>query len=122
MLRKLKVLLVALAVSAGMLVTGTSAGAPVKLSAAFGNKWVPATKSVSKGTKVVWKNPANLATEHNVRSYGSNWNLPKRTLDAGESTSKRFKKAGTFRFRCTLHSLKQGGEWTGMVGKIKVTK
>jgi plastocyanin len=111
-----------LAAGAITLGAGVSSSAPVTIRANFAERWDDASVTVKKGTKVVWKNPLNLGTIHNVRSYGGNWTFKKITLAPGEQTGKRFKKRGTFRYRCTLHSFKQSGKWTGMVGKVRVTR
>ena len=100
-----------------------SAPAVIKASG-IGSSWNPGTLRIPKGKRVVWKNPITSVSgnTHNVRSIGQNWNFPKTTLQPGESTRKRFKRSGTFRYRCTLHSRRVAGKWTGMIGKIKVTK
>jgi plastocyanin len=111
--------------AAGSITLGAvpSMSAPTIIKAnSLSNTWDPDTSRVVKGKRVVWKNPANFSTEHNVRSYGANWTLKKQVLKPGESFGKRFKKRGTFRYRCTRHSSKQNGVWTGMVGRIRVTR
>ena len=111
-----------IAASSIALGAGASSGAPVTVSATLLQKWSPSSTTVHKGTRVVWKNPANFGTEHNVRSYGANWTLKKQVLEPGESFGKRFRKRGTFRYRCTIHSSKTAGGFSGMVGKIRVIR
>ena len=112
--------LVALIAAASLaLGAGASSGAPVTVNATFARTWNPVTQPVTKGGKVVWKNPSG--EDHNLRAYGGNWSFRK-PLGFGDSVGKRFKKTGVFRYRCGLHSQKIDGKWTGMVGKIKVTK
>ena len=83
--------------------------------------WEPATRRITKGDKIVWKNPADC--QHTVTSYSGGWSK-NTTLSSGESTSKRFRKAGTFKFRCKItgHSALDGGKCTGMCGRVRVTR
>lgn len=99
------------AVVAAMLVVGVAsvALAASTIKATDNKTWSPQTKTVSKGTKVVWKN--NTGRLHNVVSTSSNWSKSS-SLPSGGSTSHTFKKSGTYKYRCTLHS--------GMTGKVVV--
>jgi plastocyanin len=105
--------------AAGSITLGAmpSLSAPTNIKATFSNSWNPTTSRVLKGKRVVWKNQS--IERHNIRAYGGNWSF-KKPLDPGSSVARRFKKVGTFRFRCTVHSLKANGVWTGMVGKVRV--
>lgn len=98
---------------------GASIGAPVTVNATIARTWSPLTRTVVKGGKVVWKNPSG--ERHNIHAYGGNWSFGKQ-LESGDSVARRFKKTGTYNYRCKLHSEKVAGEWTGMIGKIKVTR
>ena len=73
---------------------------------------------------VKWKNPTNRAGGHDVKSFnkGSTWTLKRTFLrnNNGSTAKKTFKKAGTFWFRCTIHSAFVSGEYTGMIGKVRV--
>jgi plastocyanin len=82
-----------------------------------GNKWSPARRTVAGGDVVVWKN--NSSVRHDVSAYGGNWSKYE-LLDAGERTKRRFRKRGTYKFRCALHSSLSGGRCNGMCGRIKV--
>lgn len=81
--------------------------------------WRPMTTHANKGDKVVFKNRSN--TTHHVAAYGGNWSYNE-TIAPDQRTSKTFRKAGTFRFRCDLpgHSTLNGDTCTGMCGKVRV--
>lgn len=81
-----------------------------------GYKWKLRAVSVATGTKVTWRSVVGL---HNVTSTSSNWSKST-TISAGQTTSFTFKKAGTYRFRCTLHSTLTSGKCSGMCGKVVV--
>jgi plastocyanin len=81
-----------------------------------GYKWKPRITTVATGTKVTWKSVVGF---HNVTSIGSNWSKST-TLSAGSTTSFTFKKAGTYRFYCTIHGDVTAGKCSGMCGKVVV--
>jgi plastocyanin len=118
-------LLLALALVTGAVVlTPMSVGAAVRgvdakacSSCTFGYKWAPATKDINKGDAVKWRNPTGVT--HNIRSRGSNWSYSK-TIASGSFVQRRFRKRGTFRYRCSLHSHIADGQCHGMCGKIVV--
>ena len=62
----------------------------------------PANVSISKGTKVVWKNTSSTTT-HSVTAYKGNWSKDSTVL-AGSSTSFTFKGTGTFKYYCKFHA------------------
>jgi plastocyanin len=80
-------------------------------------RWSPATATVSRGTVVKWRGVSKF---HDVLAYGGNWNYNK-SLPVGATVKKRFRGAGTFRFRCTFHSTLIGTSCTGMCGSVRVT-
>lgn len=90
-------------VAAGVAVPALGAGKTVKVA---DDKFVAKTIRISKGTTVTWKwvgkNP------HNVTGAGG---LHSPTIVNG-SYKHKFRKRGTFRYRCTIHS--------GMTGKVVV--
>jgi plastocyanin len=67
-------------------------------------KFKAKTVKIRKGQKVVWK---FVKGKHNV--VGRNFESP---VQKKGKYSHKFKKKGTFKYRCTLHS--------GMKGKVKV--
>lgn len=87
--------------------------------------WMPSKRTIAKGDKIVWKNPTN--TQHKVVAYGGKWKKNTTLSPNGGKTKKRFKKTGTFKFRCTInegtpsaHSSLSGGKCSGMCGKVRV--
>ena len=68
----------------------------------------PKTVTVARGTIIKWINRGESA--HTTTARSGAWD---RTLSTGQSFSRKFKKAGTFRYVCKFHD--------GMVGKIVVT-
>jgi len=84
-----------------------------------GSKWSPRSVSILQGTRVTWK---AINTSHNVKSIGANWSK-KSSINIGEATSFTFANAGTYRFRCTLHSTYSSTtkKCTGMCGKVVVS-
>lgn len=103
-------------VSLAMLPT-LSYGAGPTFKATGSDRWSPASKTVSKGTRVAWKNASD--DEHNLVSYKGSWSKNE-DLSEGEKTSYTFTKSGTYRFRCSLHSKLEGDKCSGMCGKVKV--
>jgi plastocyanin len=103
---------------AGAQAQGTVRGGHQTVHATSGHNWNPATSRVSRGTKVVWKNPTN--TTHTVTAYGGGWSK-NTTLHSGDHTSFTFNSSGTFKFRCTIHSTLSNGNCSGMCGKVVVS-
>lgn len=123
--RTRKSTLVAL-LAAGSIALGAvpSMSAPAVIKAkSFPNIWDPGTRRVPKGKRVVWKNPSLI--EHNVRAYGGNWTFRK-PLPLGGSVSRRFRKAGTFKFLCTIHGdtrrVDGKPQCNGMCGRVRVRR
>lgn len=81
--------------------------------------WEPMKRRISKGDRVVWKNPTSC--DHTVHAYGRGWRKAT-ALAPGERTAKRFKKTGTFKFRWLTrgHSVLENGVCTGMCGRVRV--
>lgn len=83
-----------------------AAAAKVKAIAMKDNFFSPKTLKIPEGSKVKWVNEGeNIHT-----TTGGGWD---ETLSPGESYTRKFKKTGTFTYRCEFHP--------GMEGKIKVT-
>jgi plastocyanin len=99
------------------LLPSASLGDTFRVKAVDGDDFRPKTRTVAKGDKVIWKNVDD--SPHTVTSYGSNWSKDT-FLPAGERTDKKFRKRGTFKYRCELHSDLDGGQCDGMCGKIVV--
>ena len=116
-----KVVLLTAAVATAALVGGASApavGASATVRATNNETWSPKTKSVARGTKVIWKNPTGDG--HNIVSYRGDWSKSA-SLPEGGKTSYRFNNSGTYKFRCTIHSDLEGSRCEGMCGKVKVS-
>lgn len=72
----------------------------------------PATTRITRGHRVTWRFLDGQYVPHNVRSVGAK--RFKSSSDRTDGTyTVRFRKAGTYRYRCTLHA--------GMTGKIIVS-
>ena len=77
----------------------------------------PKTVTVARGTLVRWTNPRSLlGSTHTTTSMTGLWDS--KSVQQGTSFSRTFSKAGTFRYRCTLHSNAAGT--TGMTGTVVV--
>jgi plastocyanin len=88
--------------------TGPLGTAAQRVRMVDGNRFRPRTVAVSRGTRVRWVNRDNVS--HTTTSNTGIWDA---TLSPGERFARRFRRAGEFDYRCTLH--------TGMVGRIIVT-
>jgi plastocyanin len=80
--------------------------------------WDPDELTIPKGHKVVWANPTNVL--HHVTFYeGMEQSMH---LESGKKVKTRFKKAGTYLYRCDVpyHSELIGGECFGMCGSVTV--
>lgn len=113
--RRIRLLLVS--VLALAIVAAPALAAPVRVRATDNNTWSPFEQESSRGQRVVWKNPTTR--KHTVTSYGSNWSKDV-VIRPGERTRKAFKRTGTFRYRCRIHSHLDGSDCHGMCGRIRV--
>jgi plastocyanin len=82
-----------------------------------GYRWRPAAISVPRGSKVVWK---MVEGWHNVTATSNNWNKNTSLLGPGSRTSFTFRRNGTYRYRCSVHSGFSNGNCTGMCGRVVV--
>jgi plastocyanin len=96
-------------------VTGTMAA--TKKVRAKGEKWRPVHTYIGRGDRVRWTNPTNKV--HDLKAYGRGWKYTK-ILQPGQKATKRFKKRGTFKYRCVRHSAIVSGKCRGMCGLIHV--
>lgn len=83
---------------------------------ASGVSWSPATVRISRSDVIRWR---AVSGTHTVTAYGGNWSFNK-NLSTGDVEDRRFRRAGTFRFRCTIHSSLANGQCSGMCGKAVV--
>lgn len=80
--------------------------------------WDPDELTIPKRHKVVWTNPTNAL--HHVTFYeGMDRSMH---LESGGKVKARFKKPGTYLYRCDVpnHSELIGGECFGMCGSVTV--
>ena len=117
-MRRFKLLIPAMALVTviAMAPAANSAVVIKAVSTSSGFRWKPKITNVANGTKVVWK--AVVGT-HTVTAYSKNWSKNV-TISAGQTTSFTFKSAGTYKFRCTIHSTLVNGVCSGMCGKVVV--
>lgn len=106
-----------LAMSAVVAFPAASLGGATKVKATENDTFKPKSVSIAKGSSVKFTNPTN--DRHTVTSYKGNWDINE-SLSAGETFKKKFKKSGTFKYRCTIHSDLDNGDCDGMCGKVNV--
>jgi len=117
MSRRIVVMVVALV--ALVVLAGPSPADTFRVKATSERTWNPAFRHISKGDRIVWKNPTSGT--HTVTAYSGRWSK-NTTLPAGERTSFRFRRTGSYKYRCTRpgHSAVVNGECSGMCGEIHV--
>lgn len=106
---------------------GTSAGDTFRVKATGDSpatyEWDPSFRHMNKGDRVRWRNPTDVT--HRVVAYKGRWSKES-TIAPGETTAKRFKRTGSFKYRCTItgHSTlsADGSSCTGMCGEVHVTR
>ena len=111
--------LVGVAVAGALLLPTPVSAARYRVRATENDTWNPSFRHIEPGGRIVivWKNPTNDL--HDVTSYGRNWDY-QRQLPAGESVSKRFRRRGSYKYRCRIHSTLQDGQCDGMCGVIHI--
>ena len=106
---------------------GISSGATYRVratgSSAADFRWNPDFRHITKGNRVKWTNPTDAT--HRVVAYRGRWDKNS-TIAPGETTAKRFRRAGVYKYRCTVagHSTLSADERTceGMCGTVHVTR
>jgi plastocyanin len=106
-----------LALASLLVFAAPSQGGTATVRATDNKSWAPGKISVAKGTKVVWKNPSG--DDHDFTSYSGKW-TKSASLAEGQSTSFKFRKVGTYKYRCTRHSEMVGTKCEGMCGSVQV--
>lgn len=97
----------------------------IKASGSPGSfRWDPEVRRIVKGDRIVWKNPTS--TNHTVTAWKGPWSKDTQ-IAPGESTARRFQKAGVYKFRCMIgsgtafaHSTVEEGTCSGMCGTVRV--
>ena len=112
------------ALALALALPGSAYGARSVVKATQLNDWSPYKTVITKGDKVIWKNPTTDG-HHNLKSYKGPSNvkggwLPLKEFHPGARFAKTFNKTGKYYFRCPLHSTLVDGECGGMCGFIKV--
>ncbi len=105
------------AASQGGGVTVTAAGGPVGPTW----RWEPSEVSVPVGGKVTWVNPTSSL--HHVTAYDGPWKGFLHVEGGGGEATRKFKKPGTYRYRCDIqtHSELIGGTTcVGQCGTVTV--
>jgi plastocyanin len=117
--------LLVVAITAGLILIPAISLADTRRFRAAGQpgsfRWAPTIRRIAKRDRIVWKNPTG--TSHTVTAYGGRWS--KNTLlSPGERTARRFRRAGLYKFRCTIvgHSSLQDGRCSGMCGRVRVRR
>ena len=100
------------AVSPGHTAFAASTSSVKVLAKEVNGKYVfsPTRVTIKVGQTVVWKNTTDAA--HTVTSTTAGWTYDKK-LNLGKSLQLTFKKAGTYRYKCSFHP--------GMVGTVIVS-
>lgn len=88
--------------------SGASSTVKIKMKDAGTNRFAPASVTVSRGTKVKWVNKGSLT--HTTTANEGAWD---ERLDPGEKFVRKFRRAGTFAFHCSIHP--------SMTGTVTVT-
>jgi plastocyanin len=89
--------------AAAVVIGGSAASvAASKNVAADDNFFDPKKVKVGKGARVTWENTGT--NDHTVKFKGR----PNEIISPGETTSRKFKNSGVFRYRCTLHAEMRG--------------
>jgi plastocyanin len=83
--------------SAGPRTDPVAAGSIARVKMADGNLFRPRTVSIARGDVVKWVNRDNVSHT----STGSGWDSG--NVAPGDSFRRRFRRAGTFRYRCSIH-------------------
>jgi plastocyanin len=79
--------------------------------------WKKTHTYIGKGDSVRWKNPDSET--HDLNAYGGGWKMSAE-LAPGDNAKKQFRKKGTFRYRCVIHSGIVDGACQGMCGFVHV--
>lgn len=78
--------------------------------------WSPNRVTIDQGSRVRW---LAVSYDHVLIAYGGDWTLHQ-SLPQGDSVTRRFAHAGTYLFRCGIHSTLVNGHCEGMCGKVLV--
>ena len=89
-------------------------------------RWEPTRRVIAPGDRIVWRNPTS--TSHTVTAWRGRWSKDSE-IDSDETTAKRFRRVGVYKFRCTVgsgtsfaHSTVSDGKCSGMCGTVRVRR
>ena len=91
---------VVLGLVAGLTLMPAATADTVRVKATRNDTWDPAYKHITRGDRIVWRNPTG--NFHNIKAMSNNWNYRK-NLPPGERRAKRFRNNGTYDYKCTIH-------------------
>lgn len=121
--------LVALVAGCTYLIAGQAspAVADFVIKAKSGDRWAPQHSPLIRRGKdgkavIKWKNPTRRVHDIKSTNEGKDWFLKRTTLREGDAKTKTFKANGNYHYRCTIHSVKDGGTFVGMVGIVHIRK
>jgi plastocyanin len=106
-----------IAATAAVAQSRSTPGRATKTVRAVVTHWTPTTVRISTGDVIKWR---GVSGTHTVTAYGANWSF-NRDLSTGDVEDRKFRRAGTFKFRCMFHSTLTNGQCSGMCGKVVVT-
>jgi plastocyanin len=112
-----KTLIAAIAAILLLSATGVVLAKTYTVRAVAGEKWRKVHTYIGKGDRVNWKNVDDEL--HDLTAYGGGWKVSEQ-LQPGDAFKKRFRKKGTFRYRCAIHSGIVAGACQGMCGFVHV--
>lgn len=115
---------VVLVVSVVIGIAAPSLGDAFRVRATAKNRWKPTHLfNAHKGDRIAWRNPTGKAHEVKSWNFGKDWSY-QADLPAGAVVRKRFRRVGTYYYRCRVngHSRIVDGTCRGMCGVIHVGK
>ena len=103
------------------LLVPTAALSATKTVSLSGSSFRRAKVEIKRGDIVKWRNDS--VELHTITSYGPNWSKNVTLSGYGQTAQHRFRRIGTYRYRCTQHSTKfDGRPCEGMCGVVKVIR
>lgn len=103
------------------LLVPTAASSATKTVTAYTSSFRRAKIEIKRGDTVRWRNES--FNTHTFQAYSPNWSKTATLSAYGGTTSHRFRRVGTYKYRCTEHSTKFPGQpCDGMCGVVKVIR
>jgi plastocyanin len=95
--------------------------APVTVDLLAGNSFSPPTVTIHVGDTVHWVWDSDFHTVTSYAGSGDSFDSGATPFNAGHTFDHIFNVAGTFQYRCTVHSFSNGnGTFGGMIGTVIV--